>query len=205
VAIVQKKKYKPRTSAFVTPERMQEIIKAETADNPRHGLCLEMMFLRGLRLSDIIGIYKKYHIFHGLRPCDIDAVKLPYATHTMKIIRKKEKFKVMTLPDVLYTRLMQQIQEYKIKKDERIFPYHRTTVYGWCIKYGLCADERYKFGPHCIRRSYARDYINRGGSFSNLQQHMSHTKLAQTFEYVGGTEDSANKEQIGMDKMEAGN
>lgn len=198
------KNYKPRSSAYVTPERMQEIIKAEYLVNERHGLMLELMFRRGLRLSDVIGIYKKYHIFHGLRPCDIDAVKLPHANHTMRLVRKKEKFKIMTLPDDLYNALKAHIKKYEVKSDERVFPYHRTTVYGWCAKYGKCVDERYIFGPHCIRRTYAKDYASRGGNLANLQQHMSHTQLSQTLEYIGGTEDAANKEQIEFDKMEAG-
>jgi len=183
---------------------MKEIIAAETAENPRHGLCLETMYVRGLRLSDIIGIYGKYDIFHGLRPCDIDAVKLPGAKHTIRVIRKKGKFKVMVLPDRIQSRLLAQIKEYGIKPTERIFPYDRTAVYRWCRKYGDCVDERYKFGPHCIRRSYAQDYITRGGSFPNLQRHMSHSKLAQTFDYVGGSDDAANKEQMEFDNTEAG-
>lgn len=200
---MQKKRYQPRSSAYVP---IQTLIAIEKQEPPRHALLMRIMRIRGCRLSDLIGIVHKYDLFHGLRPCDIDVVKKPYAKHTMTLIRKKEKFKVMTLPDSIYAELQKQIEEYGIKPTERIFPYERSTVWRWYNKYGLkCIDERYNLSPHCVRRSYAHDYVQKGGSVASLQKHLSHTRPGQTYDYLGEDEDAANKEQMEFDNMEAGN
>lgn len=197
--IVQKKRYEPRSSAYVPVSTLIEIEKQEP---PRQALLMELMRRRGFRLSDIIGIAKKYNVFHGLRPIDIDAVPLKGSKHSVRLLRKKGIFAVKTLPDDLYARLQAQIKEYGTKPAERIFPYHRTTVWHWYNKYGLkCVDERYNLSPHCVRRSFGKDYIAKGGSLVSLQKHFSHRRLGQTLEYLGEAEDAANKELL---EMEAG-
>ena len=195
-----KKNYKPRSSAYITPEKANEIIAQEMeAYGLRWATLIKILVKRGLRCSEAIGGGWK----PGIRVCDIDQDKIPEAKHTFRIWRKRGKFKVMSLRDDIYDDIMKLVNEFKIKPTERIFFWHRTSVYGHLRKYGYCVDERYPIGVHTMRRTYGKDYLRKGGKLSSLQQHYSHAKPGQTLDYVGETEDVANQEQLDIDKMEA--
>ena len=72
VGVLPKKKkgYKPRSSAYITPEKVQEIIASEP---PRHALRIKTLFSLGLRASEVIGKWGEYGARPGIRPVDIDA------------------------------------------------------------------------------------------------------------------------------------
>ena len=196
----KKKGYKPRSSAYITPATIEHIIKSEP---PRHALCIKTLFSLGLRASEVIGKYGEYDSRPGIRPVDIDAELHPEwgCDHTIRVWRKRGKFKILPLRTDLYNDVKAHIKEYKIGKEERIFPYHRTTVYGWLSKYGRCVDTRYRIGIHVLRRSFGKNYLRRGGSPVDLQKIYSHEKLQQTFDYIGEDESTA---MSNFAKMEAG-
>ena len=186
----KKKGYKPRSSAYITPDKVQEIIGSEP---PRHALCIKILFSLGLRASEVIGKYGEYEKRPGIRPIDIDAeLHADWGcNHTIRVWRKRGKFKVLPLKDQLYDELKAQIKEYNIKPEERIFSYHRTAVYGWLSKYGRCVDTRYRIGIHTLRRSFGKNYRARGGKMEDLQKIYSHENMQQTMQYIGEDESTA--------------
>ena len=196
----KKKGYRPRSSAYITPDKIKEIIQSEP---PRHALCIKVLFSLGLRASEVIGKYGEYEARPGIRPIDIDAELHPEwgCKHTVRVWRKRGKFKILPLKDELFDALQAQIKEYKIKPEERIFSYGRTAVYGWLTKYGRCVDTRYKIGIHTLRRSFGKHYRARGGKMEDLQKIYSHENMQQTMQYIGEDESTA---MSNFAKMEAG-
>lgn len=193
----QKKSYKPRTTAYITDEKVQEIIASERkAQNTRQAACIETIYNLATRASEVIGKHGFYKERPGIRPIDIDAELHPEwgCEHTIRIWRKRGKFEIMPLTWKLFDLLTEQIKLWKVKPEERIFPYHRTTVYGWLRKYGFCVDSRYPIGIHTLRRSLGKEYRRRGGEIEKLQKLYSHENMAQTMKYIGEVKDEAMKE-----------
>ncbi len=201
------KKGRPRAGAYVTAEKLDEIIQSESEkrDGKMWALLIKMMSQRGLRITEVIGKYEKGEwIKPGIRPVDIDSdkakAKLWGCKHTIRFWRKRGKFKILPLTDSLYSELQALIKANKVGPEERIFPRHRITAYQHLSRYGKCVDTRYRIGNHAMRRSYGKEFRKMGGKMEDLQKIYSHEKMAQTFEYIGEDDDTAMSNLAKLDK-----
>ena len=121
-------------------------------------------------------------------------------SHTVRIWRKRGKFEILPVKDQLYEEIQAYVKEWKIGKEERLFPYTRGGVYQWLSKYGRCVDTRYMIGIHVLRRSFGKHYRARGGKIEDLQQIYSHERPQQTLDYIGEDKSTAMSNFAKMEK-----
>lgn len=131
----------------------------------------------------------------GIRPCDIDALALPYVKHSLRVFRKHGGFEVLPFEnEQLYTSTISWIQGQKIKPTERLFPVYRQDVENAMARHGYTIGGQTKIHPHALRRGGGIHFRNKGGKIEVLQAVYSHKHLAQTLHYIGIDKSQAFKE-----------
>lgn len=134
----------------------------------------------------------------GIRPMDIDAVKLKYAKHSINIYRKHGKFETFPFTDEqLFKDTQRIIGGYGVKPEERIFPhpqYTRQRVLEAMQAHGYTVGQQTLRHPHSLRRGGGIHLRNNDVKLEVLQKLYSHDDMAQTTHYIGIDTQEAFKE-----------
>lgn len=149
-------------------------------ENPRHKMILRLLWALGLRTSEVTTIKIE----------DVDG-------KTINILDAK-KHRYFRLP--IDSKTAEMLAEYIQGRSGWLFPNRFDSskhITRQAVNYivGKYANGE-KFHPRDYRRRFARNWVNRKGSLTGLQQILRHTNISSTAVYVDGIrfEDEIRKE-----------
>jgi len=99
----------------------------------------------------------------------------------LKVMGKGSKERRVSVPAPVLDVLSEWIKHRPVKS-ERLFPFHVSTV-NRVVK-EVANRAGVKAHPHCLRHSYASQFIANGGLLVDLQHQLGHTSLATTGIYT---------------------
>ena len=171
-------KYEKEIKEPYTEEEMKLLLKRPQTDNwteYRNWVMVNYFFATGQRLSTVLNI----------KVCDLDL-----KNSKVKLIWNKDKIqKFMPLSSAIVGILQEYILVSALQADDYLFPEYE----GQQLKRRGAEDAIGKYNRsrgvtktsiHLFRHTFAKEYIQNGGSAVKLQQLMNHKSLEQTMKYV---------------------
>lgn len=172
--------------AFVEEEKMDELLDLHSFGEDFHGarnkLIIELLYLTGMRLSELIMLEDK-HI--DLYEC------------TVRVTGKRNKERIIPLEqaavDVITNYLALRKQEFPETSTAHFFvtdkgkPLYPKFVYKVVNNYLRLVTTMEKRSPHVLRHSFATHMLNRGADLNAIKEILGHANLSATQVYTHNT------------------
>jgi len=167
---------------FVTISKMDELLDEEMADTndfktKRDKLTLELFYMTGMRLSELI----------NLKDNDVDIGSM-----TVKVIGKRNKERIIPLTKQFCEKMSQYIslKNSTFPNAEQLFVldsgkplYERWVQRLTSKKLGMVTTMK-KRSPHVLRHSFATNILDEGAELNAIKEILGHSNLAATQIYT---------------------
>jgi len=172
--------------AFVEEEKMDELLDSHSFGEDFHGarnkLIIELLYLTGMRLSELIGLKDRHF---DLYEC------------TVKVTGKRNKERIIPLEqaavDIIMNYLDMRKQEFPGSGSGHFFvtdkgkPLYPKFVYKVVNNYLRLVTTMEKRSPHVLRHSFATHMLNRGADLNAIKEILGHANLSATQVYTHNT------------------
>lgn len=178
---LQGPKTSKRNPSFVPETGMEQLLEKfvfpEGFEGVRDRTLLETFYFTGIRRAELMGI----------READID-----FGMHTLKVLGKRNKERLIPLSPVLEKLLKTYLQE-KINAgfhsellfvDNKGRPVQARFVYSIVNKYLSAVTTIERKSPHILRHTFATHMLNNGAELNAIKEIMGHASLAATQVYT---------------------
>jgi integrase/recombinase XerC len=180
----------PRSSrtlpAFVEEEKMDALLDAHSFGEDFHGarnkLIIELLYLTGMRLSELIRL-EDHHI--------------DFYEHTLRVTGKRDKERIIPLErateDIIREYIGLRQQEFPESQTHRLFvtdkgkPLYPKFVYNVVHNYLRLVTTMEQRSPHVLRHSFATHLLNRGADLNAIKEILGHANLSATQVYTHNT------------------
>ena len=176
----------PKTSkklpVFIEKSKMDELLDEiefpDTFEGTRDKLIIDMFYMTGMRLSELLSV----------RLVDID-----FVNSVVKVLGKRNKERIIPLPPVLLRNLRIFAQNNRIKdllfinfEGKMLSP---KNVYNIVNKYLSMVSSIEKKSPHVLRHTFATHMLNNGADINAIKEILGHANLSATQVYTHNTID----------------
>jgi len=185
--MIQSPKTSKRLPVFVDPESMETLFSSEIFDDGFEGirdrLILEMFYMTGIRLSELI----------NLKDSDID-----FYQQNIKVLGKRNKERLVPISPGLINSIKKYL-EIRNKSVEVIEQndYFYVTIKGKKLYEKLAyrivnsylgkVSTLKKKSPHVLRHTFATHMLNNGADLNAIKEILGHSSLAATQVYTHNT------------------
>lgn len=179
---LQGPKTSKRNPSFVPESGMEQLLDKlvfpEGFEGVRDRVLLETFYFTGIRRAELMGI----------REQDID-----FGMHTLKVLGKRNKERIIPLSPVLEEQLKAYIREKHASgytSEEKLFvdnkgkPVQARFVYSLVNKYLSAVTTIDRKSPHILRHTFATHMLNNGAELNAIKEIMGHASLAATQVYT---------------------
>lgn len=171
---------------FVEEDKMDELLDLHSFGEEFHGvrnkLIIEMLYLTGMRLSELIMLEDKHIDFYE---------------HTVRVIGKRNKERIIPFEqaavDVIMNYLELRKKEFPDSESEYFLvtdkgkPLYPKFVYKVVNNYLRLVTTMEKRSPHILRHSFATHMLNRGADLNAIKEILGHANLSATQVYTHNT------------------
>jgi integrase/recombinase XerC len=178
---LQGPKTSKRNPSFVPESAMEQLLDKlvfpEGFEGVRDRTILETFYFTGIRRAELMGIQEQ----------DIN-----FGMHTLKVLGKRNKERLIPLSPVLEELLKTYIRE-KSKAgftSENLFvdnkgrPVQARFIYSLVNKYLSAVTTIERKSPHILRHTFATHMLNNGAELNAIKEIMGHASLAATQVYT---------------------
>ena len=183
---VQKPRLAKKLPRFVGEQQMNELLDetgfGDDYDGQRNRMLIELLYLTGMRLSELIGLTDQ---------------SLSLEQLTIRIVGKRNKERVIPIPKSFG----QNIREYMQTRDtwipdreddsflvtgkgKRLYP---RLVYRVIHRYLDLVTTVERKSPHILRHTFATHLLNRGADLNAIKELLGHANLSATQVYTHNT------------------
>lgn len=178
---LQGPKTSKRNPTFVPESGMEQLLDKlifpEGFEGVRDRALLETFYFTGIRRAELMGIREE----------DID-----FEMHTLKVLGKRNKERLVPLSPVLEKLLKTYMQEKNnagfhsehLFVDNKGRPVHARFVYSIVNKYLSAVTTIERKSPHILRHTFATHMLNNGAELNAIKEIMGHASLAATQVYT---------------------
>lgn len=152
---------------------------AETYEDLRDQLMIELLYTTGMRRAELI----------GLTLADLDRGR-----GTLKVLGKRNKERLLPLLSELLPRIDRYLEvraaEFPDGPDPHFFltasgnKVYDTLVYRIINRYLSMVSAKTKKSPHILRHTFATHLLNQGADMNSVKELLGHTSLASTQVYT---------------------
>jgi integrase/recombinase XerC len=175
-----------RTPVFVDENSMSKLLDeysfGEDFEGTRNRLIIELLYLTGMRRSELIGLRCGSLDRHG---------------KTLRVLGKRNKERLIPLGD----ELLNAIGDYLEKRADVVVepgteelivtskgrPAYESMIYRVVRKYLSMVTTLDKKSPHVLRHSFATHMLNRGADLNAIKELLGHANLSATQVYTHNT------------------
>ena len=167
---------RPKDIDFLSPDKIISLLDCSKADS-RADCIIKLGLCCGMRINEVI----------SLKVSDID---IP----NMRIFicqSKRNKSRFVPIDKTMYLALHRYSREYHLKKDDYLFTFthlkvrtNNETIRRHFYFYRDLANIPDSVTFHCLRHTFAVNYINAGGDLLHLSYLMGHNSTATTNKYL---------------------
>tara|TARA_B100000683_G_scaffold73004_1_gene71614 strand:+ start:7096 stop:7962 length:867 start_codon:yes stop_codon:yes gene_type:complete len=165
---------------FLEESKMEDLFKEinfpETFEGKRDKLILDVFYMTGIRLIELI----------NLNVSDID-----FQNSTLKVIGKRNKERIIPLPPILLDKLKKFSENNNINntffvnsEGGKLTP---KKVYVIVNKYLSMVSSLEKKSPHVLRHTFATHMLNNGADINAIKEILGHSNLSATQVYTHNT------------------
>ena len=165
---------------FLEESKMEDLFKEinfpETFEGERDKLILDVFYMTGIRLIELI----------NLNVSDID-----FQNSTLKVIGKRNKERIIPLPPILLDKLKKFSENNNINntffvnsEGVKLTP---KKVYVIVNKYLSMVSSLEKKSPHVLRHTFATHMLNNGADINTIKEILGHSNLSATQVYTHNT------------------
>lgn len=165
---------------FLEESKMEYLFKEinfpETFEGERDKLILDVFYMTGIRLIELI----------NLNVSDID-----FQNSTLKVIGKRNKERIIPLPPILLDKLKKFSENNNINntffvnsEGVKLTP---KKVYVIVNKYLSMVSSLEKKSPHVLRHTFATHMLNNGADINAIKEILGHSNLSATQVYTHNT------------------
>lgn len=172
--------------AFVEEEKLDELLDLHSFGEDFHGtrnkLIIELLYLTGMRLSELIRLEDRH----------IDLYE-----KTVRVIGKRNKERIIPLEQAAVEIIGNYLALKKLEFPDLSTPYFFVTdkgkplypkfVYKVVNHYLRLVTTMEKRSPHILRHSFATHMLNRGADLNAIKEILGHSNLSATQVYTHNT------------------
>lgn len=165
---------------FVEKSKMDELLSEiefpDTYEGERDKLIIDVFYMTGMRLSELLGIKKE----------DID-----FSKSSIKVLGKRNKERIIPLSINLLNQLKKFSEKNKI--NSYFFVNHESkklsskNIYNIVNKYLSMVSSLEKRSPHILRHTFATHMLNNGADINAIKEILGHANLSATQVYTHNT------------------
>lgn len=169
-----------------TDEEVDELRGAADTLGPHYRMVIEVGVATGARRAELCGM--RWSDFNPTRKTVRIERQLVRGTRRMRPLKGKRARTVMVLPG--FWGWFDDTEGYVIGEGDRPVP--DRTLYRWFTKVAKAAGlDESGVGLHSLRHTYARKFLEEGGSHAQLQKFLGHKSVTTTEEVYGHFGDEA--------------
>ena len=165
---------------FVEKSKMDELLSEiefpDTFEGERDKLIIDVFYMTGMRLSELLGIKKE----------DID-----FSKSSIKVLGKRNKERIIPLSINLLDQLKKFSEKHKINSYFFVnFKRNKLTsknIYNIVNKYLGMVSSLEKRSPHILRHTFATHMLNNGADINAIKEILGHANLSATQVYTHNT------------------
>ena len=165
---------------FVEKSKMHQLLSEIefplTFEGERDRLIIDLFYMTGIRLSELLGVRKK----------DIN-----FSKSTIKILGKRNKERIIPLSVSLLSQLKKFSEKHTINSyffvsfdGKRLSP---KNIYNILNKYLGMVSSLEKRSPHILRHTFATHMLNNGADINAIKEILGHSNLSATQVYTHNT------------------
>ena len=165
---------------FVEKSKMDELLSEiefpDTFEGERDKLIIDVFYMTGMRLSELLGIRKK----------DID-----FSKSNIRVFGKRNKERIIPLSVNLLNQLKKFSEKHKINSCFFVnFDGKKLSaknIYNMVNKYLGMVSSLEKKSPHILRHTFATHMLNNGADINAIKEILGHANLSATQVYTHNT------------------
>lgn len=165
---------------FVEQSKMDELLSEiefpDTFEGERDKLIIDMFYMTGMRLSELLGVKKE----------DID-----FSKSIIKVLGKRNKERIIPLSINLLNQLKKFSAKYKINScffvNLESKKLSSKNIYNIVNKYLSMVSSLEKKSPHILRHTFATHMLNNGADINAIKEILGHANLSATQVYTHNT------------------
>ena len=165
---------------FVEKSKMDELLSEiefpDTFEGERDKLIIDVFYMTGMRLSELLGIRKK----------DIN-----FSKSSIKVLGKRNKERIIPLSVNLLNQLKKFSEKHKINSYFFVnFDGKKLSaknIYNIVNKYLGMVSSLEKKSPHILRHTFATHMLNNGADINAIKEILGHANLSATQVYTHNT------------------
>ena len=165
---------------FVEKSKMDELLSEiefpDTFEGERDKLIIDVFYMTGMRLSELLGIKKE----------DID-----FSKSSIKVLGKRNKERIIPLSINLLNQLKKFSEKHKINSYFFVnFEGKKLSaknIYNIVNKYLGMVSSLEKKSPHILRHTFATHMLNNGADINAIKEILGHANLSATQVYTHNT------------------
>ena len=165
---------------FVEKSKMDELLSEiefpDTFEGERDKLIIDVFYMTGMRLSELLGIKKE----------DID-----FSKSSIKVLGKRNKERIIPLSINLLNQLKKFSEKHKINSYFFVnFDGKKLSaknIYNIVNKYLGMVSSLEKKSPHILRHTFATHMLNNGADINAIKEILGHANLSATQVYTHNT------------------
>ena len=194
---VPKAKFIPKDIDFLFDHQISSLLNA-VYDDSRTDCIIKLALCCGLRINEVI----------SLKVSDISTKDKQNMTIYIRQ-SKRNKFRYVPIDNTMYRALQRYAKEYHIipNSDRYLFVFSRAgktnneTIRRYFDKYKTAAGIPDSYTFHCLRHTYAVNFLRAGGDLLDLKYRLGHSSLASTSRYLHFARNMMNTHISYMDQF----
>jgi len=163
-----------RPVSFITEGEVAAMadVARKMRDGERNEMLILTTFQLALRISETLQITKQH------RQITLDG------KHRLFIVGKRNKPRVVAIPEALSYRLGDYIGRHNLADTDRVFPITRQRAWKIIKQCAVAAGIEKRTYPHLLRHGGAISRLKRSGNPKSLQIHLGHSDIKMTMRYL---------------------